>query len=121
MHDRPNAAELLDIVAEVLRVRIVPQLGGALAYEARIAANLVAIAAREIRAATSDDPIEHAALQKLLGSHGDLRSLNSKFAEQIAAGSITLETPGVLEALWNTTLAKLAVDQPKFPRLVEYP
>lgn len=49
MHDRPDAPALLDAVETLLRDAIVPQLTGATAYHARIAASVVAIVARELR------------------------------------------------------------------------
>jgi hypothetical protein len=33
---------------------------------------------------------------------------------RIAAGAVDLNTPGLAEHLWATTLAKLAVDQPTY-------
>ena len=33
---------------------------------------------------------------------------------RIRAGELTLETPGLADHLWATTLAKLAVDQPNY-------
>ncbi len=50
----------------------------------------------------------------LLGVHGTLAGLNADLAERIAQGDIDLETPGVKDHLWQTTLAKLAVDQPNY-------
>ena len=43
-----------------------------------------------------------------------LAELNAELAQQIADGSATLETPGLADHLWATTLAKLAVDQPQY-------
>ncbi len=50
----------------------------------------------------------------LLGVHGTLDGLNQDLADRIAQGDIDLTTPGVKEHLWQTTLAKLAVDQPNY-------
>jgi hypothetical protein len=35
-------------------------------------------------------------------------------AGKIASGEADLRTPGLAEHLWQTTLAKLAVDQPNY-------
>jgi Domain of unknown function (DUF6285) len=35
-------------------------------------------------------------------------------SRRIAAGEIDLQTPGVAEHLWATTLAKVAIDQPTY-------
>jgi hypothetical protein len=50
----------------------------------------------------------------LLGVHGSLEGLNQDLAYRIAQGDVDLTTPGVKEHLWQTTLAKLAVDQPNY-------
>ena len=60
------------------------------------------------------DAAEVERLTKLLGHDGDLAALNAELAGKIAEGSLTLETPGVKDHLWATTLAKLAVDQPQY-------
>ena len=53
-------------------------------------------------------------LTMLLGVHGTLDGLNADLADRIAQGDVDLQTPGVKEHLWQTTLAKLAVDQPNY-------
>lgn len=117
MHDQPDAAALLDAVSELLRATIVPHLNGAVAYQARIAASLVTIVAREIRASPTADAVEHATLRRLLRTDGDLKALNVELARRLADRSLGIDTPGMVEHLRRTTLAKLAVDQPGFARL----
>lgn len=117
MYDQPDAAALLDIVAELLRETVVPQLSGAVGYQARIAANLVAIATREIRAAPADHARELASLQQLLATDGDLVSLNRELAGRLADGRLSFDSPGVTEHLHRTTMAKIVIDQPTFARL----
>lgn len=50
MNDRPTAVELLNVVHEFLKEDVVPRLAGRERFEARVAANVVAIVAREIEA-----------------------------------------------------------------------
>jgi hypothetical protein len=50
----------------------------------------------------------------LLGMPGSLGELNRVLAERIAKGEVDLQTPGLSEHLWQTTMAKLAVDQPNY-------
>jgi len=45
---------------------------------------------------------------------GSLGELNRLLAEQIASGEVDLQTPGLSDHLWQTTLDKLAVDQPNY-------
>ena len=50
----------------------------------------------------------------MLGIEGALGDLNSKLADRIAGGEVDLNTPGLSEHLWQTTMEKLAVDQPNY-------
>ena len=45
---------------------------------------------------------------------GSLKGLNRELCARISSGELTLETEGLREHLWVTTLAKLAIDQPKY-------
>ena len=54
-------------------------------------------------------------MKTLLGAaDGSLADLNRALADKIAAGEANLQTPGLADHLWQTTLAKLAVDQPNY-------
>jgi len=60
------------------------------------------------------DAAEAARLRQLLGIDGSLLDLNRALAEKIAKGEADLQTPGLAEHLWQTTMDKLAVDQPNY-------
>ena len=47
-HGRPTASELLDAVREFLTDQVMPATSGQLAFHARVAANVLAIVAREL-------------------------------------------------------------------------
>ena len=47
-------------------------------------------------------------------SDGSLIELNRALSEKIAKGEVDLQTPGLTEHLWQTTMDKLAVDQPNY-------
>ena len=53
-------------------------------------------------------------MSHLLGASGTLTDLNRLLAERIAGGEADLETPGLADHLWQTTMEKLAVDQPNY-------
>jgi hypothetical protein len=55
-YGRPTARELLDTVREFLRERVAPEVDGGLAYETRVAANVLAIVEREL----AHQPVERA-------------------------------------------------------------
>jgi hypothetical protein len=53
-------------------------------------------------------------LSQILGTKGSLGELNKLLADSIAKGELDLQTPGLAEHLWQTTMEKLAVDQPNY-------
>ena len=124
MQDAPGPEQLLRAVAAFLRDDAGPALGrageGALAYQARVAANMLDIVRRQILLAPAADADELARLRVLLGNTddgddgGDLAALNRRLAERIAQGSLGADSPGLVDHLWRSTLAKLAVDQPGY-------
>lgn len=121
MQDRPTPDELLDAVAAFLRDHVVPGTGsGPVAFHARVAANALDIARRQMALAPAAREREHAALVKLLGadSHNDVAQLNRMLCEHIAGGTLGLSTPGLAACLWQITLDKLAVDQPSYETYV---
>ena len=50
--------------------------------------------------------------QALLQHDGSLAELNERLCDCIADGRIGFATPGLAAHLWQSTLGKLAVDQP---------
>jgi hypothetical protein len=50
----------------------------------------------------------------LLSVEGSLIDLNRALAGKIANGELDLQTPGLSEHLWQTTMDKVAVDQPNY-------
>ena len=114
MQDEPTAAEILPAIARFLRETVTTDQSAHTMFQARVAANAVDLAAREAALAPKFDAEEKARLKALLGADGDLLALNRKLADQIAAGTLTLDTPDLKEHLWATSMAKLAVDQPAY-------
>ena len=118
MQDAPSPEQLLQAVARYLRDEAGPALAragdGALAYQAKVAANMLDIAGRQIDKAPAEQAAEQARLQDLLGGAGSLEALNQRLAERIASSELAPSQPGLAEHLWLSTLAKLAVDQPGY-------
>lgn len=114
MQDRPGPSELLAAVAHFLREELLPTLTAHHAFQLRVSCNALDLIARQINLEPAANAAEIERLTKLLGHGGDLAALNAEIAQKIADGSLTLETPGVKDHLWATTLAKLAVDQPQY-------
>ena len=114
MHDRPSAAQLVAAVRDFLEKVAQPELRGHSAFHARVAANALAIGERELALGAEQDAAERERLRALLGRDGTLEAQNRELCRAIRAGEITVDTPGLLEHLRATTLAKLAVDQPSY-------
>lgn len=114
MQDRPDPVALVRTVAETLRLRLMPQLSGSAAFEARVAANALDLVARQLELTAASDADEHRRLVALLGRDGSLAELNRELCARIADGRIAPGDPDLKAHLWATTLAKLAVDQPAY-------
>jgi hypothetical protein len=114
MQDEPTPIELTKAVADFLRNDITPAVSGHSAFKLRVAINVLDLVARQLTLAEGSDAAEAASLKKLLGVDGTLSDLNQALAEGIAKGEVDLAMPGLAEHLWQTTMAKLAVDQPNY-------
>ena len=114
MHDRPSAAQLVAAVRDFLERVAQPELRGHSAFHARVANNALAIVERELALGAEQDAAERERLRALLGADGPLEAQNRALCREIRAGRIGLDTPGLLDHLRATTLAKLAVDQPSY-------
>lgn len=114
MQDEPTPTELTKAVADFLRNDITPVVSGHNAFKLRVAVNILDLVTRQLRLEEDSDAAEADRLAKLLGIEGSLIDVNRALAEKIASGEVDLTTPGLTEHLWQTTLAKLAVDQPNY-------
>ena len=114
MQDEPTPTELIRAVAGFLRDEITPQIGGHSAFKMRVAINALDLVTRQLALESSSDAAEAAWLSQLLGREGSLEGLNRVLAGKIASGEADLQTPGLAGHLWQTTMDKLAVDQPNY-------
>lgn len=114
MQDEPTPIELTKAVADFLRGDIAPLLSGHEAFKLRVAINILDLVTRQLTQQAGSDAKEVERLRALLGLDGSVRELNQALAERIAKGEVDLATPGLAEHLWQTTMDKLAVDQPNY-------
>ena len=114
MQDEPTPEELIRAVADFLRHDIAPGISGHNAFKLRVSINALDLVARQLALAQGSDAAEAARLTRLLGEEGTLGELNRILADRIAKGEADLETPGLAAHLWQTTMDKLAVDQPNY-------
>jgi hypothetical protein len=114
MQDEPNPEELIKAVADFLRTDIAPQISGHQAFKLRVSINALDLVVRQLKLEHGSDAAEVARLSQILGTQGSLGELNKLLADRIAKGELDLQTPGLARHLWQTTMEKLAVDQPNY-------
>ncbi len=114
MQDEPRPTELTKAVADFLRQDIAPLVSGQDAFKVRVAINILDLVTRQLTLEAASDAAEKERLQTLLAMQGSLFELNRALADKIAKGELDPLTPGLAEHLWQTTMDKLAVDQPYY-------
>ena len=114
MQDEPTPNELITAVADFLRNEIAPVIKGHNAFKLRVSINALDLVTRQLALESRSDAAESDRLSQLLGMRGSLGELNRVLADRIAKGEVDLQTPGLSEHLWQTTMDKLAVDQPNY-------
>jgi hypothetical protein len=114
MQDEPTPEELIKAVADFLRSDIAPLISGHDAFKLRVSINALDLVTRQITLEQVGDAAEAARLSRLLAMQGTLGELNRALADRIAKGEVDLQTPGLADHLWQTTMDKLAVDQPNY-------
>ena len=111
MAEQIEAGTLVEAVADFLKT-LAPGLTGQQAFHAKVAGNVLNIVAREL--VLQPRAVEAAALGEYLGHDGCLDALRAEMCGRLQRGQLTPETPGLMEALTNATLAKVAVDNPRY-------
>ena len=117
MQDEPTPREILESVAAFLRDVVAAKLPPREAFDARVAANALELVRRQIALdvmAAERDEATRLALVQLLGQEGSLEELNRLLCSRIASGELGLSNRQLMDHLWTTTLAKVAVDQPTY-------
>ena len=125
MNDRPTGVELLRAVERFLEQEVVPRLDGPRRYHARVAANLVAIVAREIEMEEAQLDSEWERLGALLGLREQrpalrdalrdaVRERTQSLAERIRRGDADRGAwrEELIAHLRRTVADKLAVSRP---------
>jgi hypothetical protein len=117
MMDQPSMLELVEAVCSFLETKAVPELKGHTAFHARVAANALAIVARELAQGPSSAEMETARLEALLGHKGTLEDLNRELCRRIRTGTLDIASEPLEHHLELTTLDKVAIDQPNYSGL----
>jgi hypothetical protein len=114
MQDEPTPEELIKAVADFLRNDIAPVISGHNAFKLRVSINALDLVTRQLALEQESAAAEAGRLSRLLGMQGSLAELNRALADRIANDKADLNTPGLSDHLWQTTMDKLAVDQPNY-------
>lgn len=114
MREQPSMIELIQSVTDFLRDDAMPKLDGLTAFHTRVAVSLLEIVRRELELGPQADAAECAGLRALLGKEGDAGTLNRELCMRIADGSLSSDSPGLMQHLVARALDKLAVDQPGY-------
>lgn len=114
MLDQPAGPDLLQAVARLLREQLRPLLPAHAAFQALVAANALALAAREWQQGPALVVAGQARLRALLGQDGPPEVLEAELCRRIADGRVAADDPALLEHLWAGTLQRLAIDQPSY-------
>jgi hypothetical protein len=107
-YDVPDARELVEAVRDYLKDDLGPRAEGRDRFILRVAANALSIAAREMESM----PVDALAYAERLSALG----VDDEYAlgQAIRAGDLDDRRLELAEALWATTLDKLAVANPAY-------
>src|ERR1700748_3875243 len=104
MMDQPSMLELVEAVRSFLETKAAPELKGHTAFHARVAANALAIVARELAQGPSAAQMEASRLEALLGRKGTLQELNRELCRRIRTGTLDIASEPLERHLELTTL-----------------
>jgi hypothetical protein len=108
--DRPDAAELLDAVAEYLFAELRPEVPREQRFRVLVAANVCAVVAREIRAGEGPALADAELFRELLGGEGGAREL----AGRIRAGDLDDRLDELAPKLAEHVRRKLEIARPGY-------
>jgi Domain of unknown function (DUF6285) len=117
MMDQPSMRELVEAVREFLEQKAMPELKGHTAFHARVAANALAIVARQLERGADADAEEIERLRALLGRDGTPEELNRALCQAIRTGELDIVSPELQQHLERTARTKIEIDQPNYSGL----
>jgi hypothetical protein len=126
MQDRPDAAELLDAVAEYLFGELRPEVPREQRFKVLVAANLCAVVAREVRAGKGPTRDDLALFRGLLGEEGEppedpealareTREAAAALSKRLRAGELDDRLDELTPWLAEHVRRKLEVARPGYP------
>ena len=111
-----SRAEILEAIAEMMRMQLQRAPDRRLGFEMRVGLNLLDILQREEALEHQAAATESASLHALLeaSADSDLDACRAQLCRLIADGSLGMADPALLAHLWQTSLDRLAIDQPGY-------
>ncbi|RQW45642.1 MULTISPECIES: DUF6285 domain-containing protein [unclassified Novosphingobium] len=114
-HDSlPAVPDILAAATRFLRDDLLPRLSAGDAFNVRVTVNALDLVGREIAQRAVAEAAEQRRLEAALGRSGLLGELRDDLCDLIAADADALGNPEVREILRETTLDRLAIDQPGY-------
>jgi len=117
MMDQPSMHELVEAVRAFIEQKAMPELKGHTAFHARVAANALAIVARQLERGEQANAEELAGLRALLGKEGSLEELNRDLCRAIRNGELDIVSPQLQQHLEHIARSKIEIDQPNYSGL----
>ena len=115
----PRTDELLRGVRDFLRKEASEELKGRNLFLARVAANALDIAMRELELGADAAAWEQRQLATLLGRPDDVSELRAALCKLIRAGDIALGDKDLQAYLRDSVTAQVLIDQPNYPGAIE--
>jgi hypothetical protein len=115
MQDRPDAAELLDSVAEYLFAELRPEVPREQRFKVLVAANVCAVVAREIRAGEEPNREDLALFNELLGEQiDDVRTSAAELSRKLRSGELDERIDELAPHLEEHVRRKLEIARPGY-------
>jgi aminoglycoside phosphotransferase (APT) family kinase protein len=115
--DLPPVDELVASVRDFLRGDVAGATQGRTSFLARVAANSLDVALRELALGAAHRARQSERLRALLGREGELDALRTALCERLRDGSLALDAPGLADYLRESAVNQLAIDQPGYAGL----
>ena len=110
----PTLHELIASVREFLRNDVVSATRDRTQYLARVAANSLEIAERQMRMGPTADLAELTRLRKIFGNAGSLPDLRQMFVNKLRDNTFALNDSRFIEYLRASVAAQIQIDQPNY-------
>jgi len=124
--NQPNVSQLCEALQEFLGREVTPAVADdGLKYKLKIAMNVLGIIARESELGEGFRRLERSALSEYLGDDSesaDLEStdVNKRLLDHIRSGDIASRGDDLLATLERITVAKMAIDNPRYASYLKH-